>query len=103
MKETLRRRITVTSSLNEICTEHLITGLVGGGGVGVTPPAPPLFTFFLDDVNGFSSTFRYLFDGGGTTGNTERDMNRLYLTPVTPRICIHLHNTEGDAHSSARR
>jgi hypothetical protein len=96
MKETPRRRITVTSSLNEISTDHLMMGLVAGGEALLRPP-PPLFTSFLDDVNGFSSTFGYLFHGGGTTGNTERDMNRLYLTPLTPRICIHLHNTEGDA------
>jgi hypothetical protein len=102
MKETLRRRITATSSLNEISTDHLRKGL-GAGWESLLLPPPLLFTGFLDDVNGFSSTLGYLFDGGGTTGNTERDMNRLYLTPLTPRICIHLHNTEGDAHSRTRR
>jgi hypothetical protein len=45
MKETPMRRITVTSSLNEIFTDQLGNGGGGGGGGGgVTPPAPiPLY------------------------------------------------------------
>jgi hypothetical protein len=37
---TLKRGITVTSSLNEISTDHLETGWWGGG---ISPPARPLF------------------------------------------------------------
>ncbi len=37
MKETARRRITVTSSWNKILTDHL-------GNEGLTPPAPPILS-----------------------------------------------------------
>jgi hypothetical protein len=54
MKETHRRRITVTSSLNQISTDQL--GKWGGGG---SPPHPFLQQafgqIFKDVVNGFSS------------------------------------------------
>jgi hypothetical protein len=66
MKETPRRRITVTSSLSEISTDPLGKvggGEMGGGGGGVLlrlPPPLPLQhasgQMFKDDVNGFSST-----------------------------------------------
>ncbi len=59
MKETTRRRITVTSSLIEIFTEPLGNRI----GVGVTPPAPIPFykqasghRYLKNEVNGFSSS-----------------------------------------------
>jgi hypothetical protein len=59
MKEILRRRITVTSSSNELST-NLLGNKVAGGGGAVTPPSPPLIQYsfchkFKDDVNGISS------------------------------------------------
>jgi hypothetical protein len=48
MKETHRRRITVTSSLNQISTDQL-----GNGGGGLRPT--PSEQIFKDVVNGFSS------------------------------------------------
>ncbi len=63
MKETPRRRITVTSSLNKISTNQP-GNTVGGGEVrrGLTSPAlhpflkQPSRQIFKDDVNGFPST-----------------------------------------------
>jgi hypothetical protein len=57
MKETTRRRITVTSSLNEMSTNQLIGRWWGGGG-DVIPPAPThfyrsLLEIFKDNVNVF--------------------------------------------------
>ncbi len=54
MKEILRRRLTVTSSLNEISTDQL-----EGGGV-IPPALIPSYSrllgqIFKDDVNGFTS------------------------------------------------
>ena len=58
-KETSRRIITVTSSLNEISTDQLVSRVVLGGG-GVTPNAPSLNIvqhasrhIFKDDMNDF--------------------------------------------------
>jgi hypothetical protein len=55
----LRRIITVTSSLNEISTDQLVSRVVLGGG-GVTPNAPSLNIvqhasrhIFKDDMNDF--------------------------------------------------
>jgi hypothetical protein len=52
MKEKLRRRMTVTSSLKDIST-----GELGGGGGDATPPTliPFYRRIFKDDVNGVSS------------------------------------------------
>ncbi len=62
----LRRRITVTSSLNEISTDQLgnrvmVKGGWGGGGVGVNPAAyislqQAFGQIFKDDVSGFPSS-----------------------------------------------
>jgi hypothetical protein len=59
MKETPRRRITVTSSLNEISTNH---GWIEGDEGGIAPSVPTPFysrlldRYLKDDVNGFPST-----------------------------------------------
>jgi hypothetical protein len=61
MKETTRRRITVTSSSNEISTDHAGGEKGGNEGEGVTLSTPPPFYSKLhiimikDDVNGFPS------------------------------------------------
>jgi hypothetical protein len=65
-----RRRMTVTSSLNEISTDQLGIRVVVREG-GVTPPTP-MHSFlqqasgqiFKDDVNGFSSTSDSYLTGG---------------------------------------
>jgi hypothetical protein len=60
MKETPRRRIAVTSSLNELPTDQLGNRVfIGDGGDGVTPSAPSLLhqesgQMYKDDVHGFS-------------------------------------------------
>jgi hypothetical protein len=61
VKETLSRRITVTSSLNETFTDQLENRVVLRGK-SVSPPTPslPIPTadseqIFKDDTNGFSS------------------------------------------------
>jgi hypothetical protein len=51
MKETPKRGMTVTSSLNEMSTDQLghRIGVGGGGGGGVTPPAStPFYSSLLD-------------------------------------------------------
>jgi hypothetical protein len=66
MKETPMRRITATSSLNEISTDQLGNRL-GMRGECVTPPVPHPFLqqasgqLFEDDVDGFSSTSEIRF------------------------------------------
>jgi hypothetical protein len=59
VKEIPRRRITVTSSSNEISPDQ-VENRVMVRGEGVTPPTPTISTegFWTDkdDVNGFSST-----------------------------------------------
>jgi hypothetical protein len=61
MKETLRRRISVMSSLNEISKDQLRNRLaVRGKECHCIHPLPPLSTatsgeLLKDDVNGFSS------------------------------------------------
>jgi hypothetical protein len=49
VKKTTRKRIAVTSSLNNISTDHLGNMMVGYGG-GVTPPPPPIpfYSWLLD-------------------------------------------------------
>ncbi len=62
-KETLKRRITVASSLNEVSTEQLGNRLMvrGGGGVLLSLPTPLYAAGFYcrytfkDDANGFPS------------------------------------------------
>jgi hypothetical protein len=54
MKETSRRRITVTSSLNEISTDQLRNRVVTGGGITPIPFYSRLLDgIFKDDVNVF--------------------------------------------------
>jgi hypothetical protein len=71
MKETPRRRIAVTSSLNEISTDPRGSRVIDGGFV--TPPVPYLHASGLkiskDDVNGFSSTADICFFGLERRGN----------------------------------
>jgi hypothetical protein len=64
MKETPRRRITVTSSLNDISTDQQGNSMVVQRG-GVTQPIPTTLhsrLIFKDDVSDFSSSSIILTD-----------------------------------------
>jgi hypothetical protein len=66
MKETPRRRRTVTSSLNEISTDQLGKRVVLGGGRCFRPAHAPLKGLtdrYKDDLNGFFLHLGYLLHG----------------------------------------
>ncbi len=94
MKETLRRRITVTSSLNEISTDHLRNG---DGGEALLLPPPPLFTGFLDDVNGFSS-MNICFMGAAQLA-TQREIWIDCTWLPWPRVFVYICTTQKEMHT----
>ncbi len=60
MTETPWSRITVTSSLNEICRDQMGTGGGGGGGGGVTYLAPTPFYVLQASREIFKDKYKYI-------------------------------------------